>query len=233
MRTAFASLILAAGVATAAQAQTAATPAVPAQPAVQAPATPATPAVPTAPAADPMAGAQPGAAPAQANPAEPPPTLPTTGDAAEVLSVLENVCVPIVRGQNLDDVAKARGWKRNRKDGSWSTPLGGQKHYAIIIYAQGANKNVCQGEVRYAHGQEEPIVKGINVWSFLHKPMLQLQANYVATDADGIKRVRRSWEYFDEKQSIAVNFSTMKKPDDTPLNKNYDTAALFYQERTF
>ena len=31
--------------------------------------------------------------------------------------------------------------------------------------------------------------------------------------------------------STAVNFSILKKPDDTPLNPRFDTGMLFYQER--
>jgi len=30
-----------------------------------------------------------------------------------------------------------------------------------------------------------------------------------------------------------VNFSTMRKADDTPLNRNFDQGMLFYQERKF
>jgi hypothetical protein len=76
-------------------------------------------------------------------------------------------------------------------------------------------------------------VKAVNVWSFLHKPELILQANYVAVDPDGVKRVRKSWEHLESNSSTAVNFTTWRKPDDSPLNRNYDTGQLFYQERHF
>lgn len=233
MRAASLSLILAAGLTVAAQAQTPAEP-TPAPP----PAAASAPAAPPAPPVDQAAGqaaqAQPPAAPAApAAPAEPAPTLPTSGDGAVVLSVLEKLCVPLVRGGNVDQLAPAIGMKKNRRDNTYSMPLGGSRDYTITLLPPGVNKDVCQAEIHFAVGQDEPITKAINVWAFLHKPELILQANYVAVDADGVKRVRKSWEHLESNSSTAVNFTTWRKPDDSPLNKNYDTGMLFYQERTF
>jgi hypothetical protein len=230
MRTAFvASLILAAGLVSAAQAQDQTPPAAPAAPATApappatAPATPATPAPPATPDAS---------APAPVA-AEPAPTLPTTGDGAVMISVIEKICVPLVRGGKLDDLAKAAGMKQNRRDGTWVMGLGGDKNYTVTLFPVGSNKDVCRGEVHYAPGQDKPIVSAINIWSFLHQPELILQANYVNTDPDGIKRVRKSWEHLEANSSTAVNFSTMTKPDDSPINAKWGTAEFFYQERTF
>ena len=229
MRTVLASLIatagLATGLATGAQAQVAAT--------TPAPVTMAP--TPVAPVPAPDASAAPAAPAVSASVAEapPPPSLPTTGDGATVLSILERICVPAVRGEKLDILAKAAGMKMNRRDQTWAMSLGGQKNYQIIVLPQGSNKDVCQAEVRYAPGADQPIVQALNVWSFLHQPELILQANYVAVDPDGIKRVRKSWENLTSTNSTAVNFSTMRKADDTALNRNFDQAMLFYQERKF
>jgi len=149
-----------------------------------------------------------------------------------VISALERICVPAVRGQGLDAVAKAAGLRLNRRDGTWTMPLGGDKTYVMIFQPQFSQKDVCQAEVRYALGQDKPIVSAINVWSYLHKPELILQANYIAVDPDGVKRTRKSWEHLESNgASTAVNFSIWKKPDDTSLNNRYDTGMLFYQER--
>jgi len=253
MRTALAVLIAAAGFSLAAHAQE--TPAAPpaaapaAQPAAPPASTPATaPVAPptsapqtsapqtsapeTTPAAPPPAAPAPAPA-AEAAPAAPAPTLPTTGDGAAVLSVLEQICVPAVRGQSLDQLAKGAGFKNNKRDGTWSKPLGTDRAYTITLLSQGANKDVCQAEVRFALGQEAPIVSALNIWSFLHQPELILQANYVAVDADGVQRVRKSWENLEAHSSIAVNFTTERKPDGSPLNSRYDTGKLYYQERKF
>lgn len=231
MRTALVTLIATAAVVSAAQAQT---------PAAQ-PAAPATAAPPTseAPAAAPAAPAPPAAAPPAATPdttappaaAEAAPTLPTSGDGAVILSVIEKLCVPLVRGGKLDDLAKANGFKQNRRDGTWSLPLGGDKNYSVTMFPVGVNKDVCRGEVHYTLGGEKPIVSALNVWSFLHQPELILQANYVQVTGDGVKRVQKSWEHLDSTSSTAVNFTTMSKPDDTPLNPKFATGEIYYQER--
>lgn len=249
MRTASLRLILAASLAAAgatgaayaqAPAMTAPAPSTPtpaaAPPAGPAPTSSAAPLSATSPvpAAAPAtpAGAVAQGAPAPAAEAAPPPALPTTGDGAVVLNILEKVCVPLVRGGAIEQLGPAVGLKKNRRDNTWSMPLGGDKAYTITVLPQGVNKDVCQAEVHYAIGQDEPIVKAINVWSFLHKPELILQANYVAVDADGVKRVRKSWEHLESNASTAVNFTTWKKPDGSSLNRNYDMGMLFYQERT-
>ena len=151
--------------------------------------------------------------------------------------MLEKVCVPLVRGGNLDDIAKANaatfGLKQNRRDKTWSMPLGGDKTYNLTVFASGSNKDVCRAEVHYAVNEDKPIVSAINIWSFLHQPELVLQANYVAVDPDGIKRVRKSWEHLDATSSTAINFSTWTKPDDSSLNAKFATGEIFYQERKF
>jgi hypothetical protein len=220
MRTALASLIVAAGLATAAQAQDPAQPAAATQPAAPA----AAPS--TAPATQP-----PAATPAPT--AEAAPTLPTTGDGAVLLSVIEKICVPLVRGGNVDDLTKAMGMKKNKRDNTWSLPLGGDKAYAITLYAPGSNRDVCRGDIHYAVNQTDPIVKALNVWSFLHQPEFILQANYVKVYDDGVKRVQRSWEHLEANASQAVNFTTLTKADDSSLNAKFSTAEFYYQERKF
>lgn len=220
MRIAFSSLILAAGLATAAQAQDPA-----AQPAAPAPApAPATEAAQPAP-----------AAPAPAAEAPPPPTLPTSGYGYEAIQVIENVCVPAVRGQGVDAVAKANGFKLNRRDQTWAKQLGAEnKIYQVVVAPSGSNKSVCNVELRYPTGADADVAKALNVWAFVHQPPLDPTANYTQPqDPDGLKRVRRSWEYLTDKQSIGLNFSTVRKPDDSQVNAKYDMGTLQYQERTF
>lgn len=218
MRFAFSSLILAAGLAGSAYAQDPVAPAAPV----------------AAPDAAPTQVVEPPPAPV-AEPAPPPPTLPTTGDAAEAISALEKVCVPAVRGQKMDIVAKAAGFKLNRREETWSKQLGAtSKDYRLIIYPQYSNKTVCTFELRYAAGQDVEMAKAFNVWAFIHEPPLDPTANYTQPqDPDGLKRVRRSWEYLTATDSIGLNFSTVRKPDDTLLNPKYDTGNMQYQERKF
>ncbi|WP_430422963.1 hypothetical protein [Phenylobacterium sp.] len=177
--------------------------------------------------------AQPAPPAAEAPP--PAPTLPTSGYGFEAIQVIEKVCMPAVRGQTLDVLAKANGFKLNRRDQTWSKPFGAEgKAYQVVLYPSGSNKTVCMADLRFPTGQEAEIAKALNVWAFVQQPPLDPTANYTQPqDPDGLKRVRRSWEYLTATQSIGLNFSTVRKPDDTQVNKAYDLATMQYQERKF
>lgn len=221
MRIAFASLLALAGVATTAVAQTpptdpAAAPAAAPSPAAAAPAAPALEAPAAAPAA-------------------PEPTLPTDGDGAVITDVLTKVCMPMVKGGDFAQLAAAAGMKKGKKDGNiiFTLPLtGGTKDYSITLENPGSNKQVCSLSLKYVLDGEKPIIRSLNIWSYLHDPYMAAQRNdYVpATD---VKRITNSWEYFTDHVSQGLVFVQLKKPDGTPLNAKYDQATLLYSERTF
>ncbi|MCR5873593.1 hypothetical protein LRS10_05025 [Phenylobacterium sp. J426] len=146
--------------------------------------------------------------------------------------MIENVCKPAVRGGKFDDIAKAQGFKLNKREQTWAKPLGGAKTYQIVLYPPGSNKDVCFGEIRFAPGQDAPITEALNVYAFVQQPPLDPTANYTQpVDPDGLKRVRRSWEHLSSAQSVGLNISTVRRPDDTPVNRGYDLATFQYQER--
>lgn len=240
MRTAIASLI-ALGFATAAVAQDAAAPAQPSTttPAPAADAPPATApapeaAAPTTPAPDAAAPTTPApdAAAAPAAPAEPEKTytLPTTGAEGQIIDAINRICKPLVQTTTpLEDIAKPLGYKKNRRDGSWTATLV-EKPYTISIWPQGSNRDVCRMTINYPIDGEKPIIVGLNIFSFLHKPELLQQRNDFVPATD-FKRITNSWEYFDEEKSIGLVFLQLKKPDGSPVNKKYDTGEILYSER--
>ncbi|MDP3384757.1 MAG: hypothetical protein Q8S47_15720 [Phenylobacterium sp.] len=209
MRTVIASLLLIAGLSSPALAQDAG----PAPDAVAAPAEPVAPA---------------------AAPAEPPPTLPTSGDGATVLSVLTRACLPMVReGKTVEQVAQDLGMRRDRRSGSYQLGLGGDRNYVISVLPKGANDNVCNVQINYAVGAEEPIVDALNIWAFLQQPRLRLQRNDFAVGPDNVKRITLAWEHFTDAESTGLVFVQLKNPDDTPLDRRYDQATLLFSERSF
>jgi len=132
-------------------------------------------------------------------------------------------------------VAKANGYKLNKREQTWSKPFGVEnKAYQVIVFPTGSNKTVCNVELRYPATAAEEIAKGLNVWAFVRQPPLDPTANYTQPqDPDGLKRVRRSWEYLTSNQSVGLNYSIVRKPDDTQVNAKFDLGTLQYQERTF
>lgn len=249
MRTAFVTFAAVAGLATAAVAQQqpagagatppsqapAATPQAspPTAPPANAPATPSaaaqTPAEAGQVAPNAPAGSQPGERQTAVTAAENP-TLPTSGDGAELIQVIDQICVPAVRGGDLDALAKSHGFKKRK--GAWVRGLSSGKDYTVTLQPQGSNKNVCQADVNYAIGQEKPIVNALNVWAFLHKPQMPLQRNdFVVQGA--VKRITLSWEYYTDKVSTGLVFVQLKNADGSPMSAKYDSGTLLYSERTF
>lgn len=227
MRTAIASL-LALSFASAAVAQEAAPPAPPAAPAPEtAPMAPDA-AAPAPPAADATAPAPDAAAPPPPEP-EKSYVLPTTGAEGQIIDVINRVCKPLIAGGNLDQLAKGLGYKKNRRDGTWSAALQ-TKPYTLTIWPQGSNKDVCRLVVNYEINQEKPIIVGLNIFSFLHKPELLQQRNDFVPATD-YKRITNSWEYFDENESIGLVFLQLKKPDGSPVSNKWDVGEVLYSER--
>lgn len=222
MRTAIISL-LAAGLATSAAAQTSA-PAAPAMaPPVTAPAAP--------PAADPAAAA-PAAAPAPAPEPEKVYAIPTTGEIGQIIDVINRVCVPLVRGGNIAQLAtKEMGFKVNKRDGTYTQTLQ-VKPYTLTVYSPGSNKDVCRIAINYTLNAEKPIIVGLNIFSLLHQPeLLQQRNDYVpATD---YKRITNSWEYFTDHESIGLVFLQLKKPDGSSVTGKWDMGEVLYSERKF
>lgn len=213
MRTAFVSLIALAGLATAAHAQ----------PAPEA----------AAPAAAPAAAAEPAPAAAPAPAAEEKTyVLPTTGAEGQIIDVINRVCKPLVKGGDFKALAGGMtGYKLNKREGTYVGTLV-EKPYTITIWPQGSNKDVCRLTLSYAINGEKPIIVGLNIFSFLHKPELVQQRNDFVPATD-FKRITNSWEYFTDKESIGLVFLQLKKPDGSPAGKNADLGEVLYSERKF
>ncbi|MDO8408963.1 MAG: hypothetical protein Q7S93_02710 [Phenylobacterium sp.] len=222
MRTVIASLILIAGLAGPAMAQEGVEPA--ADPA----AAPSTALSTTMPAPAAPAAPPPAAAPLEQ------PTLPTTGDGATVLSILTRACLPMVQqGKTVEEVAGDLGMRRDRRSGSYQMGMGGDRNYIISVLPKGANDNVCNVQINYAIGGEQPIIEALNIWAFLQDPRLELQRNDFAVGPDNVKRTTMAWEHYNEQESTGLVFVQLKNPDDSPLERRYDQATLLYSERTF
>ena len=213
MRTAFVSLIALAGLATAAHAQ----------PAPEA----------AAPAAAPAAAADPAPAAAPAPAAEEKTyVLPTTGAEGQIIDVINRVCKPLVKGGDFKALAGGMaGYKLNKREGTYVGTLV-EKPYTLTIWPQGSNKDVCRLTLSYPIDGEKPIIVGLNIFSFLHKPELVQQRNDFVPATD-FKRITNSWEYYTDKESIGLVFLQLKKPDGTPAGKNADLAEVLYSERKF
>lgn len=199
-------------------------------PAAQPPATPA-------PAADQAPDAAAQAAPEQTASAEPQgeiPQRPTSGPGAIILNVLDKVCVPLVAGKVDFETAVANaGFQkpRKRKDVDWTLSLGEEPYQLLMQPLGDNNKNVCEIRVRYAVGQDDPIVKALNVWRFEHEPQLHLIRN----DIVDAQHTTLTWDNWDNQGFDRQLFGLVLARRSEPLNPKdkgkYDEARIQYQVR--
>lgn len=170
-------------------------------------------------------------APATAAPPAPPPppvvTLPTAGDGAALIGLLQSVCAPAVVGGNLDALAKASGLKKNR-DGAW-VGVFGAKPFSVTVFPAGSNPNACNLSIDHVQGGAQPLVDGLIAWAYLHQPALQLYRNDEVV-ADDFKRRTISWEYLaPDGGSVGLVFVGLKKPDGSAVSKVGDRSTLIFQ----
>ena len=159
-------------------------------------------------------------------------TVPTTGEVGQIIDVINRICIPLVRGGNIEQLAtKAMGYKKNRRDNTFTTTLQ-VKPYTLTVYGPGSNKDVCRIAINYTTGQEKPIIVGLNIFSLLNRPELLQQRNDFVPATD-FKRITNSWEFFNERQSIGLVFLQLKKPDGSAVNAKWDMGEVLYSERKF
>ena len=202
-------------------------------------ATAPTTALTTAPAPAPASTAAPAPAPATTTGEAPPAppvektyVIPTDGEVGQIINVINTICVPLVRGGNIDKLATpAAGFKKNKRDNTFVSTLVA-KPYTLTLFAPGANKNVCRMALNYTSGEEKPIIVGLNIFSLLHKPELEQQRNDYSPSTD-FKRITNTWEYFTEHESTGLVFLQLKKPDGTEVSAKWGTGEVLYSERQF
>jgi hypothetical protein len=206
--------------------QPAPAPTAPAAPAA-APAAPEAPAA-TAPAPPAPPSAAPEAAPAPTDTTEaapPPPTPPTDPTAIAVLSVLQNVCIPAANGGDLSKVAKTAGYRKNG-DGNWVLR---QHDFTLIVDDPGSNPTQCHVELTHpviADSPGKPIIIALNDWAGIENGW-SLYRNDKHVES-GTEYTIRSWTIDQDGKVQSLAFTTLRKPDGTPMRGDTDTSQMLY-----
>jgi len=212
----------------------------------QAPAAPPAPsAPPTPPAAASPAQAPPGAAPAApvgqapatapgaeagapaAAPAPPPPPAPPTDPTAiELLSILQNVCIPAANGGNFVQLVKTAGL-RKQGDQGWALKT---KDFTLLVANPGSNPDQCHVDVTHPADIDSPgrpIIVALNDWATGGAQGWSLYRNDKSVQGD-MQFTTRSWQLDWNGKQQSLVFTTKRKPDGTPLHPNVDESEMIY-----
>lgn len=186
----------------------------------EAPAAPAAPAVAAAP--------EPPAAPAAPAPVSPPPA-PPTGDAAQILSVLDRFCVPAIGGGSSDKLASQLGMHKNR-DGDLVLSLGGPKRITVTP-PNSSNPTVCILTVLYDIGGDGPIYDALNNWGQAHSnPYVQARVRETSQVGDET-HVTSTWSAVEADGAEGLVFIQARTADGKPLSGRADQATILFSIR--
>ena len=187
-----------------------------------APATPPAPAAapgetPAAPAAEPAAAAPP-------PPAPPPAPEPVTDPLAlQVLSTIDTICIPMTNGGNLDQIARAAGYRRARGNTYELHPA--QSTFTVAVQPPPSGGQTCEVTFEYPEGTFSPVIVAVHNWALARGMTLRDPFRSIAD----LQRDVRSWE----RDSDAIVLSTEKKLDGTPVGRNHqERTRLLYQRRS-
>lgn len=173
--------------------------------------------------------------PAQAAPETPPspaataPAAPPTGDAAQVISLLDNFCVPAIKGTPVDKLARSQGLHKNY-DGDLVLSLAGAKKITITS-PNVANPTVCSLTLLYDIGGDGPIYTALNNWALAHaNPYVQARARETST-VDDETHITSTWSAVEADGSEGLVFIQDRTADGKPLTKRADQATILFSIR--
>ena len=138
--------------------------------------------------------------------------------------MLQKVCIPAASGGNFVQIAKSYGLRK--QDAGWSTK---QKDFTLTVENPGSNPTQCHVDVTHPADLEapgRPIIVAFNDWAAvehgwsLYRNDKNVQGNTQFTT--------RSWQLDWNGQEQSLVFTTMRKPDGTPMKGNTDTSQMIY-----
>jgi hypothetical protein len=156
----------------------------------------------------------------------PPPPPPTDPTAVELLTILQQVCIPAANGGNFKALAKTAGLRANSSDGSWSLRT---RDYTLTIENPGSNPTQCHVDVTHPADIESPgrpIIVALNDWAGITNGW-SLYRNDKNVQ-QGLQYTTRSWQLDWNGTEQSLVFTTKRKPDGTPLKGNVDTSEMIY-----
>ena len=161
-------------------------------------------------------------------PPSPPPPPPTDPTAIAVLDVLQRVCIPAATGGNFAQIAKSYGLRKQNGDlGGWGEKT---KDFTLVVEDPGSNPHQCHVDLTHPADLEapgRPIIVALNDklaveggWS-LYRNDKNVQGT--------IQFTTRSWQLDWNGTEQSVVFTTMRKPDGTPMKGTVDTSQVIYE----
>jgi hypothetical protein len=165
-------------------------------------------------------------APPVASTAPPPPP---TGDAAQVVSILDHLCVPALAGGAGDKLAAQLGLRKNR-DGDWVLSLGGPKKITVTP-PNPSNPTVCSLTLLYDVDGDGPIYTALSNWALAHPTPFVQARNHETTQVGDETHVTSTWSAVEADGDEGLVFIQERNAQNKPLNGRADQAEVLFSVR--
>jgi hypothetical protein len=170
----------------------------------------------------------PAAAEAPPPPPPPPPPEPTDMTSLAVLNVIERVCMPMVRGTPIAQVAPALGFKKKRDVWTWVY----QKGYQVSIQPSATNPTICTIDLNHP---VESVAPAATLATDLHYWAQRRGGGWYLARFDryvsDMERTTRSWEKESETELEALVLMTERRVDGQPVKPKFDHTQVLFEIR--
>ena len=145
---------------------------------------------------------------------------------AYLIQVIDKICLPLIHGDKIKDVAAANGLRHYRDD--WLLQGPGVERVIIQIPSI-ANPTVCQMTLNYELDQTPGIVALLGNWSTSQNPPMQVLA---AAAQVGPGVTGWTWERDDASGHQGLVFDHQTSPDGKPLGRTYEVGTMLFSSKT-
>jgi hypothetical protein len=137
--------------------------------------------------------------------------------------MLEKVCLPLVQGAELHNVASSAGLRA--KDGQWYLPVDG-KGRALLEPPDAAIPHVCRARITHRLGAQASIGEALGVWAKTRKPPFEPVDILKPSVGAQFKRLASSWAGRTAGGSVDVVLSDLETLQGKPADGDLDQSVL-------
>lgn len=151
------------------------------------------------------------------------PNVSSSPAASAAVTILEKVCLPLLRGSKVSKVASSAGL--HDENGQWILPING-KQRALLQTPDAANPHVCQARITYRVGAQPSIRNALDGWAKSQKPPFTPGDVLKPSIGPRFKRLASSWAGRTAAGSVDIVLSDLKTLQGKPADGDLDRSVL-------
>ncbi len=152
------------------------------------------------------------------------PSVPTGPPSAQAtITLLQQVCLPLIKGGDLDTIAKANHLRR--KDGQWTLIIDRNRRL-VLDPPDTANPRICSATIRHAVGSGPAIQQAIDDWARSSTPALTRVKVDETSTGPSYLRTTSTWSGPNPMGTVGVALSEEKTLKGAPVDGALDQSEI-------